>query len=62
MSQTKIGAIKARDKNLAKNPRYYVEMGRTGGLKKVPKGFAVNRELAKTAGALGGRTSKRTKK
>lgn len=62
MSGSKIGGLKARDKNLAKNPRYYVEMGRTGGLKKVPKGFALNRELAARAGALGGRTSKRTKK
>lgn len=38
------------------------EVGRLGGRKKVPKGFAVNRELARKAGAKGGKISKRGKK
>lgn len=40
---------------------YYKELGRLGGSKKVPKGFAVNRELARIAGAKGGRNSRRGK-
>lgn len=41
---------------------FYSRVGKIGGLKKVPKGFAFNRELAARAGALGGSISKRTKK
>lgn len=32
-----------------------------GGKAQVPKGFALNRELARTAGALGGKISRRPK-
>jgi general stress protein YciG len=37
------------------------EVGRLGGSKKVAKGFAMNRDLAKAAGALGGRNSRKAK-
>lgn len=41
---------------------FYGEIGRRGGLKKVPKGFALNLERARSAGAKGGRISKRGSK
>lgn len=41
---------------------YYKELGRLGGSKKVPKGFAMNRELAREAGKLGGRNSRKNSK
>lgn len=44
---------------------YYKEIGRLGGLKGkangVVKGFGANPELARTAGAKGGRISRRRK-
>ena len=39
---------------------FYKLMGQIGGKAKVPKGFAKNPELAKLAGAKGGKISKRT--
>lgn len=65
MAGNKIGGKKARDKNLAKNPDFYREIGSLGG--KVsnpdkPKGFAANRDLARIAGARGGRISRRGSK
>jgi general stress protein YciG len=61
MSGTKAGGIKTRETNIKKyGNNYYAEIGRTGGLAKVPKGFALNRELARTAGAKGGTVSRRT--
>lgn len=59
MSGNRIGGIKARDKNLAKNPNFYSDIGRKGGKARVPKGFAANRELARIAGAKGGKISRR---
>lgn len=60
MSQTKEGAIKARDVNYMKYGKdFYRNIGAQGGKKKVPKGFAVNKELARKAGAKGGERSKR---
>ena len=41
---------------------WFRSIGRRGGLAKVPKGFALNPELAKTCGAKGGRISKRRSK
>lgn len=35
--------------------------GALGGKKKVPKGFAINRELARSAGKTGGTISRRGK-
>lgn len=55
MAGNREGGIKTRDKHLAINPNFYQEIGSIGGKAKVPKGFAVNRELARTAGMLGGR-------
>lgn len=40
---------------------FYSKIGTIGGKKKVPKGFAVNIELARQAGRRGGKISKRTK-
>ena len=40
---------------------FYSKIGTIGGSKKVPKGFALNRELASIAGRKGGKISKRTK-
>ena len=40
---------------------YFRNIGRKGGLKKVPKGFAANPELAREAGSKGGKKSKRGK-
>jgi general stress protein YciG len=63
MSQSKAGAIKARNTLKEKyGADYYVNMGRAGGLVKGVKGFALNRELARTAGAKGGAKSKRSKR
>ena len=59
MSGTKAGGMKAREKNLAKNPNFYKENGRLGGLKSRGGGFAANPELARIAGAKGGRISRR---
>ena len=42
-------------------PDYYREIGRKGGKKLVPKGFAINRDLARKCGQVGGRLSKRGK-
>ena len=38
---------------------FFANVGRKGGLRKVPKGFAINRELARQAGKIGGERSKR---
>jgi hypothetical protein len=60
MSGTREGAIKARDTNIQKyGAGFFKNIGAIGGAAKVPKGFAVNRELARTAGAIGGKTSRR---
>ena len=42
-------------------PDHYREVGKIGGSRKVPKGFAINRELASRAGAIGGSNSRRGK-
>ena len=58
MAGNKAGAAKARDKNLASDPDFYHKIGALGGSKGAKngaiKGFAANRELARTAGRLGG--------
>lgn len=40
---------------------YYARIGRMGGLKGRTGGFYANRELARIAGALGGKKSRRKK-
>ena len=59
MSATRAGGLKARDKNLAKDPDFYKKIGALGGKKGHTGGFYADRELARRAGAIGGRISKR---
>jgi uncharacterized protein len=60
MSGTQAGGIKARDTNKKKYGNdFYSKMGAIGGKKTGIKGFALNRELARTAGAKGGKLSRR---
>lgn len=62
MAGTKAGGIKAAATNKAKyGEDFYRELGRKGGRNGHTGGFAANPELAKIAGALGGRKSKRGK-
>lgn len=62
MAGTRAGGLKARERNLAKNPNFYAEIGRKGGQNGKTGGFAANPDLARIAGAKGGRISRRTKK
>jgi general stress protein YciG len=57
MAGTKAGGLKAAQKNLAKD-----KIGAKGGRNGHTGGFAANPELARVAGAKGGRISRRTKK
>jgi len=61
MSGTIAGGRKARDANYKRFGKdFYRNIGRKGGLKTgVIKGFAANPELARKAGAIGGRKSRR---
>lgn len=60
MAGTKAGALKAKETYLKKYGKdFFKEMGRKGGKACVPKGFAMNRELASEAGRKGGAVSKR---
>lgn len=60
MTGTRAGGLKARDTNLRKNgPDFYRNIGRKGGQNGHTGGFAANPELARTAGAKGGRKSRR---
>lgn len=61
MAGTKIGGMRARDKNLAKDPDFYKRIGSIGGKRGHSGGFAANHELARIAGAKGGRISRRRK-
>ena len=64
MGGTVAGGKLAAKKNLANNPNFYREIAlkaqeswdRNG---RKPRGFAANRELARTAGAKGGSISRR---
>lgn len=66
MPGNKIGGQKAAKTNKANNPDFYKLIGAMGGSKGakdgVVKGFAANHELARLAGAKGGKLSKRTSK
>lgn len=55
------GAIKARNKNLERDPDFFKRIGAIGGRATVSKGFGKNPELARIAGAKGGKKSKRSK-
>ena len=62
MAGTKAGGLKAAQKNLEKDPDFYAKIGAKGGRNGHTGGFAANPELARVAGAKGGRISRRTKK
>ena len=53
---------KSKTKNLERDPNFYARIGAKGGKNGRPGGFAANPELARIAGAKGGRISRRVKK
>jgi hypothetical protein len=60
MAGTKQGGLNARDTNIRLyGEDYYRRIGVVGGKKGHTGGFFANRELARIAGAKGGRISKR---
>lgn len=60
MAGTKAGGMKAAATNKAKyGAEFYARIGRKGGQQGHTGGFAANHELARIAGAKGGRLSKR---
>lgn len=62
MAGTYEGGKKAASTNKEKyGAEFYAKIGAIGGKKTGMKGFALNPELARIAGAKGGRKSKRTK-
>lgn len=61
MAGTVTGGKKAAEKNLAKNPNFYKDIGAIGGKNGNTGGFAANPELARIAGAKGGKISRRGK-
>ena len=61
MAGTRKGGLKAAAKNLAKDPLFYAKIGTIGGRNGRTGGFAMNPELARIAGAKGGRISRRGK-
>lgn len=63
MAGTKEGGMKASAKNRAIDPDFYRKIGRKGGSKSHPetRAFSLDPELAKRAGAIGGKISKRGK-
>lgn len=62
MAGTKAGGIKAAQANKAKHGAdFYARIGKKGGERGTTGGFAANRELARIAGAKGGRISRRRK-
>jgi uncharacterized protein len=63
MSGTKTGGRAAAATNKAKyGADFYARIGSIGGTKGHTGGFYANRELARRAGAVGGRISRRSKK
>lgn len=63
MAGTKAGGEAAAKTNKAKyGSDFYAKIGAAGGKKGRTGGFYANRELARLAGAQGGRVSRRTKK
>ena len=63
MSGTISGGKAAAATNKSKyGTDFYAKIGAKGGKKGTTGGFAANRELARKAGAKGGRISRRTKK
>jgi general stress protein YciG len=61
MAGTKVGGIKAAQKNKEKyGKEFYAQIGAKGGKAKTAKGFATNRDLARAAGRKGGKAKKAT--
>lgn len=62
MPGTRIGGQRAAEKNRKLyGDDFYARIGARGGSATVPKGFAKNRDLARAAGAAGGKKSRRGK-
>lgn len=62
MAGTKTGGRKAALTNLKRHGSdFYARIGAAGGKKGTTGGFAANRDLARIAGAKGGRISRRRK-
>lgn len=62
MAGTKLGGKKAAETNMKRHGKdFYKKIGAMGGKKGTTGGFAANRELARIAGAKGGRISRRGK-
>jgi len=63
MAGTKLGGRAAAATNKSKyGADFYAKIGASGGKKGRTGGFFANRDLARQAGAKGGRISRRTKK
>ena len=63
MTGTKVGGKAAASTNKKKyGADFYAKIGAMGGKKGRTGGFYANRDLARAAGAKGGRISRRTKK
>jgi len=63
MAGTKLGGKAAAKTNKSKyGPDFYAKIGAQGGKNGHTGGFYKNRDLARQAGARGGRISRRTKK
>ena len=62
MAGTKKGGVAAAQTNKTRHGKdFYARIGAKGGKLGTTGGFAANRELARKAGAIGGRKSRRTK-
>ncbi len=62
MAGTRNGGLTAADTiKLKHGADFYANIGRIGGQNGTTGGFFANRELARKAGAKGGRVSRRTK-
>ena len=62
MAGTKEGGKKAALTNKTRHGKdFYAKIGAAGGVKGTTGGFFANRELARAAGAKGGRISRRRK-
>lgn len=60
MSGTQSGGRRAAQTNIARyGLGFYSRIGAVGGSRKVPKGFAIRRDIASSAGRKGGEISKR---
>lgn len=63
MAGTQQGGVRAADTNRKRHGKdFYARIGAIGGKKGKTGGFYANRDLARIAGAKGGRISRRTKK